>query len=150
MASCIVGKDTMKTCPQCKMRYPNEAVFCFIDGADLVVLKDKRIGTLVAARYQIEEVIGEGGMATVYRATQTLTDRVCAVKIMNATFARETTVRTLSQTIMATPRNCWLSSMSLRAKRTPCVISSRQFWQRRCCDESGAARQPVSPHQRRP
>jgi len=83
----------MKTCPQCKMRYPNEAIYCFIDGADLIVLKDKRIGTLVAGRYQIEEVIGEGGMATVYKATQTLTDRVCAVKVMNATFARETTVR---------------------------------------------------------
>ena len=83
----------MKTCPQCKMRYPNEAVFCFVDGADLIVLRDKRIGTLVAGRYQIEEVIGEGGMATVYRSTQTLTDRVCAVKIMNATFAREATVR---------------------------------------------------------
>jgi tRNA A-37 threonylcarbamoyl transferase component Bud32 len=83
----------MKTCPQCKMRYPNEAIFCFVDGGDLIVLKDKRIGTLVAGRYRIEEVIGEGGMATVYRATQTLTERVCAVKIMNATFAKEATVR---------------------------------------------------------
>ncbi len=83
----------MKTCPQCKMRYPNEAVFCFVDGGDLIVLKDKRIGTLIAGRYQIEEVIGEGGMATVYRATQTLNDRSCAIKIMNATFAKEATVR---------------------------------------------------------
>ena len=83
----------MKTCPQCKMRYPNEAVFCFIDGRDLIVLKDKRIGTMIAGRYQIEEVIGEGGMATVYRATQSLTDRSCAIKIMNPTFAKEATVR---------------------------------------------------------
>jgi serine/threonine-protein kinase len=74
------------------MRYPNEAVFCFVDGSDLVVLKDKRIGTVIAGRYRIDEVIGEGGMATVYRATQTLTERVCAVKIMNASFAREPTV----------------------------------------------------------
>jgi serine/threonine-protein kinase len=83
----------MKTCPQCKMRYPNEAIYCFVDGSDLVVLKDKRIGTVIAGRYQIEEVIGEGGMATVYRATQTLTDRSCAIKVMNATFAKEATVR---------------------------------------------------------
>jgi len=75
------------------MRYPNDAVFCFVDGADLVVLKDKRIGSVVVGRYRIEEVIGEGGMATVYRATQTLTDRVCALKIMSATFAKEATVR---------------------------------------------------------
>jgi serine/threonine-protein kinase len=83
----------MKTCPQCKMRYPNEAVFCFVDGGDLIVLKDKRIGTTIAGRYQIEEVIGEGGMATVYRATQMLTDRSCAIKVMNASFAKEATVR---------------------------------------------------------
>jgi serine/threonine-protein kinase len=82
----------MKTCPQCKMRYANEAVFCFVDGSDLVVMKDKRVGTIVAGRYRIDEVIGEGGMATVYRATQTLTERVCAIKIMNATFVKEPTV----------------------------------------------------------
>jgi serine/threonine-protein kinase len=75
------------------MRYPNEAVFCFVDGGDLIVLKDKRIGSLIAGRYQIEEVIGEGGMATVYRATQLLTDRSCAIKVMNPTFAKEATVR---------------------------------------------------------
>jgi len=83
----------MKTCPQCKMRYPNEALYCFVDGADLIVLKDKRIGTVIAGRYQIEEVIGEGGMATVYRATQTLTERSCAIKIMSPSFAKEATVR---------------------------------------------------------
>jgi serine/threonine-protein kinase len=75
------------------MRYPNEALFCFVDGGDLIMLKDKRIGSVLAGRYLIEEVIGEGGMATVYRATQTLTERSCAVKVMNATFAKEATVR---------------------------------------------------------
>jgi eukaryotic-like serine/threonine-protein kinase len=83
----------MKTCPQCKMRYPNEAVYCFVDGADLVPLRDPRIGSTVAGRYLIEEVIGEGGMATVYRATQKLTERTVAMKIMNASLAREAVVR---------------------------------------------------------
>src|SRR5271155_859970 len=84
---------SMKTCPQCKMRYPNEAVYCFVDGADLVPLRDPRIGTTVAGRYVIDEVIGEGGMATVYRATQKLTERTVAMKIMNASLAREAVVR---------------------------------------------------------
>ena len=83
----------MKTCPQCKMRYPNEASFCFVDGGDLVALRDPRLGSVIAGRYTIEEVIGEGGMATVYKATQKVTERKVAIKIMSSAFARETVVR---------------------------------------------------------
>ncbi len=83
----------MKTCPQCKMQYANEAVYCFVDGADLVPLHDPRIGTTVAGRYLIEEAIGEGGMATVYRVLQKLTERRCAMKIMTAELARDPVVR---------------------------------------------------------
>src|SRR5580698_10234181 len=83
----------MKTCPRCNMRYPSEAAYCFIDGVDLVPLRDSRIGTTIAGRYLIEEVIGEGGMATVYRATQKPTGRPCAMKIMIAALAREAIVR---------------------------------------------------------
>ncbi|MDB5212850.1 MAG: serine/threonine protein kinase, partial [Myxococcaceae bacterium] len=77
----------MKTCTQCKMRYPNEATFCFVEGAALVELPDPRIGTLLAGRYVVEAVIGEGGMATVYRARHKLVDRPVAVKIMNPMLA---------------------------------------------------------------
>jgi serine/threonine-protein kinase len=83
----------MKTCPRCNLRYPGEALYCFIDGADLVPLKDPRVGTTLAGRYLIEEIIGEGGMATVYRATQKPTERACAVKIMTPSLARESVVR---------------------------------------------------------
>ncbi len=83
----------MKTCPQCKMRYPNEAEFCFVEGSDLMDLPDPRIGTLLAGRYVIEEVIGEGGMATVYRARHKLVDRPVAVKIMNPMLATDPVVR---------------------------------------------------------
>ncbi len=75
------------------MRYPNEADFCFVEGSDLVDLPDPRIGTLLAGRYVIEEVIGEGGMATVYRARHKLVDRPVAVKIMNPMLATDPVVR---------------------------------------------------------
>jgi serine/threonine-protein kinase len=75
------------------MRYPNEATFCFVEGAALVDLPDPRIGTLLAGRYVVEEVIGEGGMATVYRARHKLVDRPVAVKIMNPMLASDPIVR---------------------------------------------------------
>jgi serine/threonine-protein kinase len=75
------------------MRYPNEATYCFVEGSDLITLPDPRVGTMLGGRYLIEEVIGEGGMATVYRARNKLTDRPVAVKIMNPLLASDAIVR---------------------------------------------------------
>jgi serine/threonine-protein kinase len=83
----------MKTCEQCHLRYPNESTSCFVDGKPLVHLKDPRVGTTLAGRYVIEEVLGEGGMATVYRARYKLVDRPCAVKIMSPGLSRDPVVR---------------------------------------------------------
>ena len=83
----------MKACPQCHIRYPADAVYCFLDGAVLEAIRDPLIGTTIAGQYVIEEVIGEGGMATVYRARHKLVDRLCAVKIMNPALAMDPKVR---------------------------------------------------------
>ena len=83
----------MKSCPKCNLRYPDESTFCFVDGAPLAPLKDGRIGTTIGGRYLIDSVLGEGGMATVYRARHTLIDRDCAVKILNPALARDKLVR---------------------------------------------------------
>ncbi len=83
----------MKACQQCNLRYPNESMFCFVDGAPLIPLNDPRVGTTIGGRYVIERVIGEGGMATVYQARYKLVERPCAVKIMNAGLSRDPVVR---------------------------------------------------------
>lgn len=83
----------MKTCPQCHQRYPAETSFCFIDGAALVAENDPRIGTTLAGRYVIEEALGIGGMATVYRAHHKLVDRPCAIKILSIQLAQDPTAR---------------------------------------------------------
>ena len=75
------------------MRYPNEAASCLVDGASLVLLPDPRVGTILAGRYVMEEVIGEGGMATVYRARNRMTEKMVAVKIMNPLLASDPIVR---------------------------------------------------------
>jgi eukaryotic-like serine/threonine-protein kinase len=83
----------MKACPQCHIRYPTDSVYCFLDGTVLEAIRDPLIGTTLAGRYLVEEVIGEGGMATVYRARHRLVDRPCAVKVMNPALASDPTTR---------------------------------------------------------
>jgi eukaryotic-like serine/threonine-protein kinase len=83
----------MKACPQCHIRYPTDSVYCFLDGAVLEAIRDPLIGTTLAGRYLVEDVIGEGGMATVYRARHKLVDRPCAVKVMNPALASDPTTR---------------------------------------------------------
>src|SRR5580704_7793082 len=83
----------MKVCPQCQLRYPADASYCFLDGAGLTGLRDPLLGATIGGRYLVEGVIGEGGMAMVYRAHHKLIDRPCAVKVMNPALATDPTVR---------------------------------------------------------
>jgi serine/threonine protein kinase len=83
----------MKACPQCHLRYPTDTVHCFLDGVELALIHDPLIGKTLAGRYVIEDLLGEGGMSTVYRARHKLVDRPCAVKVMSPTLATDANVR---------------------------------------------------------
>lgn len=49
----------------------------------------KQTGATLQKRYLLHELIGRGGMATVYRATDTVLDRSVAVKLLHPHLARE-------------------------------------------------------------
>ncbi len=83
----------MRYCERCRLKFPQESAICFVCGAALVAFQDPRIGTTIAGRYQIEDMLGEGGMATVYAAHHRLVDRPCAVKIMNPSLAKNEVIR---------------------------------------------------------
>ncbi len=83
----------MRYCERCRLKFPQESATCFVCGAALVAFQDPRIGTTIAGRYQIEDLLGEGGMATVYAAHHRLVDRPCAVKIMSQSLARNEVIR---------------------------------------------------------
>src|SRR5262245_52606752 len=83
----------MRYCERCRLKFPQESTVCFVCGAQLGTFQDPRIGTTIAGRYQIESLLGEGGMATVYAAHHRLVDRPCAVKVMNAQLAKNAVIR---------------------------------------------------------
>ena len=83
----------MRVCPTCGLKYQDDQDRCFVDNAELEQQADPFIGRTLAGRYLVEAPIGEGGMATVYRARHTLVDRPVAVKIMAASLATDESLK---------------------------------------------------------
>jgi eukaryotic-like serine/threonine-protein kinase len=90
----------MKLCPQCGGTYAAEDGFCPMDGARLSDAAARRpgaeisdaetlVGSILDRRYRLDEVVGEGGMAFVYRATHTLIGKALAVKVLRPEFVRD-------------------------------------------------------------
>jgi serine/threonine-protein kinase len=50
---------------------------------------DNNVGRILVNRYRLDELIGSGGMADVYRATDTIDSKIVAVKILKQEFAQK-------------------------------------------------------------
>jgi eukaryotic-like serine/threonine-protein kinase len=48
-----------------------------------------QVGDLIVGRYELEELVGEGGMSSVYRAYDTVLERRVAIKVLHEHFSRD-------------------------------------------------------------
>lgn len=86
------GRVRIRICPQCDLEIAEAVSKCTQCGGKLVELRDEDdelIGTLIDERFEIRDLLGEGGMGRVYRAWQKSVGREVAIKLIDRSFARD-------------------------------------------------------------
>ncbi len=83
--------ETRNICPACNALYDRSILVCVRCGTGLLEIPDAPIlsGTTLDLRYDIEGVVGTGGMGTVYRARQRGMEREVAIKVLHPRYAHE-------------------------------------------------------------
>jgi serine/threonine protein kinase len=72
----------MKYCPVCKEKFDDSLSFCLTDGEVLEEDSSSFVGTVLDGQYQIEGILGKGGMGAVYRARHILLGDRVAIKVL--------------------------------------------------------------------
>ncbi len=72
----------MKYCTVCKAKYEDNVSFCATDGEVLEDDPSSFVGSVLDGQYQIESLLGKGGMGAVYLARHILLGDRVAIKIM--------------------------------------------------------------------
>src|SRR6476619_5089431 len=72
----------MKYCTVCKAKYEDSVSFCSIDGEVLEDDPSSFVGSVLDGQYQIESLLGKGGMGAVYLARHILLGDRVAIKIL--------------------------------------------------------------------
>jgi len=73
-----------KLCSVCGVTYSDALVFCPADGTTLrsADLKEDLVGSVIADRYLVTDILGEGGMGTVYLARHVRLPQQAAIKVL--------------------------------------------------------------------
>src|SRR6185295_6937729 len=72
----------MKYCTACKAKYDDSVSFCTIDGEVLEADPSSVVDTVLDGQYQMEALLGKGGMGAVYRARHILLGDRVAIKVL--------------------------------------------------------------------
>lgn len=72
----------MKTCPKCRLRYPEETTFCFVDGSTLEAAEDGLQGATLGGLFVVGEPIGKSPWSSTYRGEHRLLRRSCVIKVL--------------------------------------------------------------------
>ncbi len=84
-------------CPACATPSASDAQFCASCGTVLPreLQSDPYLGQVVARKYRVERLLGEGGMGRVYRAIQLVLDKPVVLKLLHPTL--QTDPRTVAR-----------------------------------------------------
>ncbi len=83
-------ENQLKSCPECFSEYEDSVERCPDDSATLKSIdKDPLVGTRLADRYEVLQVVGRGGMGVVYKVRHELMDRFMAVKMLHSHLVSE-------------------------------------------------------------
>ncbi|MCC6774051.1 MAG: serine/threonine protein kinase [Gemmatimonadaceae bacterium] len=80
-----------KVCPVCDTVYADSNAFCPVDGTTLHVvdLEGGLIGSVVADRYLVTDLLGEGGMGKVYLARHVRLPQQAAIKVLRPEMVKD-------------------------------------------------------------
>jgi serine/threonine protein kinase len=76
------SKHFMKFCPACSSKFDDNVSFCPKDGEVLEEDPHSFVGSVLDGQYQIEALLGRGGMGAVYRARHILLGDRVAIKML--------------------------------------------------------------------